>query len=275
MEFHNLPEDCIANILSFTTPRDACAMSLVSSTFRSAAKSNIVWERFLPSDYHTIIPSSLRFDSKKDLYLYLSHNSILIENGQKSFSLEKANGKKCYMLSARSLLICFGDTPLCFWGWGSLPESRFTEVVNLLCVRSFKIKGRINTCMLSTDTLYGAYLVFKSSSSGSYGFEYDPAMASIEISRGGDSKFQLVYLDASRSPSMKHFRILTQVVRRIQAPPPLAPSSAAALVGHTRDSIPHPVERIDGWWEIEIGDFFNKGGEENEVEMGVDQVHVV
>ncbi|KAK4485275.1 hypothetical protein RD792_007907 [Penstemon davidsonii] len=42
----SLPEDCIAVILSFTSPEDAC---------RAAA----LWERFLPSDYKNIIG---RFD---------------------------------------------------------------------------------------------------------------------------------------------------------------------------------------------------------------------
>ncbi|KAJ4957167.1 hypothetical protein NE237_013950 [Protea cynaroides] len=47
-----LPEGCISNILSLTSPSDACRSSVVSSVFRSAADSNSVWERFLPSDIH-------------------------------------------------------------------------------------------------------------------------------------------------------------------------------------------------------------------------------
>ncbi|KAK7258580.1 hypothetical protein RIF29_24161 [Crotalaria pallida] len=85
--------------------------------------SDAIWEKFLPSDYHNLVPTSLCFDSKKDLYIYLSHNTILIDDGQKSFVLEKAYGKKCYMLSARSLFIVYGDNPG-HWRWTSLPESR-------------------------------------------------------------------------------------------------------------------------------------------------------
>ena len=90
-EFENLPEGCIANVLSFTTPRDACALSLVSSAFRSAAQSDVVWERFLPSDYRSIISQSQSSDlslttltySKKDLYLHLCHKPLLIDSGKK------------------------------------------------------------------------------------------------------------------------------------------------------------------------------------------------
>ena len=50
-----LPEGCIANIVSFTTPKDACKAYVVSPIFRAAVESNVVWDRFLPSDYQAII----------------------------------------------------------------------------------------------------------------------------------------------------------------------------------------------------------------------------
>lgn len=155
-EFEHLPEGCIANIVSFTTPPDACVLSLVSSSFRSASVTDFVWERFLPSDYQAIIsqsskPSTLtNYSSKKDLYLHLCHNPLLIDAGKKvlqiksfflsiiihvylsligklinhqSFALDKLNGKICYMLSARSLSIVWGDTPR-YWRWTSVPAAR-------------------------------------------------------------------------------------------------------------------------------------------------------
>jgi hypothetical protein len=74
-EFNELPEGCIAAILSHTTPIDACRFSLISKTFCSAADSNAVWNRFLPSDPNFIdsiishSPSLANIPSKKDLYL--------------------------------------------------------------------------------------------------------------------------------------------------------------------------------------------------------------
>ena len=83
-----LPEGCIANIVSFTTPKDACRACAVSPIFRAAAESNAVWERFLPSDYQAIIArssssDSLNFCSKKQIYLSLSDNPILIDDNKK------------------------------------------------------------------------------------------------------------------------------------------------------------------------------------------------
>ena len=86
-----LPEGCIAKILSATSPADACRLSCLSPTFRSAAASDSVWGSFMPSDYQTILSgswpvadsSSLAFSSKKHMFFYLSHNPILIDQGKK------------------------------------------------------------------------------------------------------------------------------------------------------------------------------------------------
>lgn len=97
-EFQHLPEDCIANIISFTTPRDACVLSLVSSSFRSAAQSDVVWERFLPSDYELIISQSsqpLTYSSNKNLYQHLCQNPLLIDSGKKVLPRNSIN-KLCF-----------------------------------------------------------------------------------------------------------------------------------------------------------------------------------
>ncbi|BBG92325.1 hypothetical protein Prudu_000035, partial [Prunus dulcis] len=81
---------CISHIVSCTTPLDACRSSLVSSLFRIAADSDIVWERFLPQDYKEIISTSLNSLSKKDLYFHLCNHPIIIGNGnmgQEGFQL--------------------------------------------------------------------------------------------------------------------------------------------------------------------------------------------
>ncbi|CAJ2628723.1 unnamed protein product [Trifolium pratense] len=87
--FEELPEGCIAAILSRTTPLDAGRLSIVSKTFRSAANSDAVWNQFLPSDPHFIDSIILHSPSlanniptKKNLYLALSDHPIIIDNGK-------------------------------------------------------------------------------------------------------------------------------------------------------------------------------------------------
>lgn len=88
MEIGQLPEECISHIISFTSARDACRSSLVSPLFRSAADSDVVWEKFLPSDYKDFISQSVLIPEttlnamrKKRLYFHLCNNPITIGNG--------------------------------------------------------------------------------------------------------------------------------------------------------------------------------------------------
>ncbi|CAA7043792.1 unnamed protein product [Microthlaspi erraticum] len=132
--FDALPEECISNIISFTSPRDACVVASLSKTFGSAVDSDKVWEKFLPPDYHSLIhPPSRIFSSKKELYFSLCNDSLLIEDGQKSLWLDKASGKRCIMLAASKDEISWGNSPG-FWEWISIPESRFEKVPELLTI---------------------------------------------------------------------------------------------------------------------------------------------
>ena len=80
-----LPEDCVSTILFFTSPTDTFRSSMVSSTFRSAAESDFVWERFLPADYKDLVSrldSPLTYAAMKELF-YCLCNPILIDGGRK------------------------------------------------------------------------------------------------------------------------------------------------------------------------------------------------
>ncbi|KAK7285840.1 hypothetical protein RJT34_20622 [Clitoria ternatea] len=275
-EFEHLPEDCIANIISFTTPRDACILSLVSSTFRSAAESDVVWEKFLPSDYLSIISQSstpLSFSSKKHLYLQLCQNPLLIDAGEKSFALDKLNGKKCFMLSARSLFIVWGDTPR-YWRWSSVPSARFSEVATLIGVCWLEIRGWIKSQMLSPNTLYGAYLVFMQSGGGTYGFENQPVEVSVGVAGEGEGGRRTVYLEAAGTRRMGREQVVARRSRILNRRLLLDSFGDGDGDGDGNgDGNEYPKERGDGWWEIELGELLNGGGDENkEVEMGVYEV---
>ncbi|GLT87696.1 hypothetical protein SLE2022_057620 [Rubroshorea leprosula] len=90
--FEDLPNDCLALIISLTSPLDACRSSLVSKAFNSAAGSDALWVKFLPADYQNLVPASHSFSSLRSLYLSLCDHPVLIEDGKKSFSLDKRSG---------------------------------------------------------------------------------------------------------------------------------------------------------------------------------------
>lgn len=160
---------------------------------------------------------------------------------------------------------------------------RFDEVAELRSVCWLEIRGRMKTCMLSPDTLYGAYLVFRLWVN-SYGFLHQPVEVSVGIVGEGEPRRRTVYLDTSK-PGMTPFHRV--VARRYRVPHRMITrprfrvcdgyfEEHAAHVDVSRVGIDCPKERGDGWWEIELGDFFNGGGGgddcEREVEMGVYEV---
>ncbi|CAH9051972.1 unnamed protein product [Cuscuta europaea] len=260
-----LPVDCLSNILSLTTPKQACSLSLVASFFRSAATSGAVWERFLPPDHLEIISQSpntagfLTSLSKRDLYFRLCDFPVLVDGDTKSFSLEKKSGKKCYMIAARALNIVWMDTPG-YWQWISLPQSRFPEVAELLDVCWLEICGKINITLLSPNTNYAAYLVFVLQPR-SYGFHHKLVDASIDIIGGyyGQVEKQTVYLstqverEAHPLVAPREFiRVPTQRVRQENMNAVAGEEKAARL----------PKKRSDEWMEVELGEFFVTDGED-------------
>lgn len=104
-----LSDDCIEEIMALTSPLDVCHISLVSKSLRSAANSDSVWERFLPSDYQSIISASSTsvpdFASKKDLYVYLCHHPLLIDAGHKAIIINEQRGKIVIYSSKRKRVI--------------------------------------------------------------------------------------------------------------------------------------------------------------------------
>ncbi|CAA2968001.1 F-box PP2-B10-like [Olea europaea subsp. europaea] len=265
--FHVLPEGCIANTLSLTSPKDACRLSSVASMFRSAAESDAVWERFLPSDYRNIISRSIdgadsllsEFRSKKELYFHLCHVPLLIDGGTKSFSLDKETGKKCFMLAARDLLIVWGDTPQ-YWEWISVHESRFPEVAELIRVCWLEVRGKIKASMLSSGTRYSAYLVF-TTSPRFQGFDYEPAESLVGISKH-DGQKRTVCLD----PRGAVYRNLPFYHR---TPPLYRWRQSNMPIDRNTE---YPKSRADGWMEVELGEFLVEGKQDSDVEISLMEV---
>ncbi|KAL0792835.1 hypothetical protein Bca101_064212 [Brassica carinata] len=152
--FDDLPEDCVAYIISLTTPRNACVASSVSKTFRSTTESNSVWEKFLPK------PCSYSWVASFHVEEGALFHFVQQPCSNRKWTKEKASGKRCIMLSARQLAITWGNSPQ-YWQWISIPEARFKEVPELVTGCPFKINGALKAKILSPDTRYSAYVIYK------------------------------------------------------------------------------------------------------------------
>ncbi|KAI4971790.1 hypothetical protein ZWY2020_002704 [Hordeum vulgare] len=160
----DLPESCLAHVLALTSPRDACRCATVSPSFREAAESDAVWDRFLPPDYRAILLRCCSgrtppLSSKKDAYLWLSNGAVRVDEGDTAVWLAKESGAKCVALSARKLSLPWDDGEFS-WRWTPHPRSRFAEVAQLVHCTGLEIYGRLPAAALTPRTDYAAYLVF-------------------------------------------------------------------------------------------------------------------
>ncbi|XP_039157033.1 F-box protein PP2-B11-like isoform X3 [Eucalyptus grandis] len=264
VELGDLPPDCIALILSqvLATPVDAGRCATFSVAFRAASDSDAVWRNFLPHDLDLIVSTSSPppfgpSTRKKDVFLRLCTDPILIDSDRKSFALEKWSGKKCYMVGARDLSIVWGDTPSS-WRWSSFHVSRFPEVAELIRARWLEVHAKMETRLLSADTYYAAYFIFKFVH-GNYGFETQAVEVSISCGSAGEQCY--VYFDPDGRMRQQY-----QTVQ--ERSPHIFRDATAVRVLQAREK-KAPRDRGDGWKEINLGEFFVDDPPTGEVQISL------
>ncbi|XP_076925248.1 F-box protein PP2-B15-like [Bidens hawaiensis] len=259
-----LPADCIADILSRGTPRDVCKSAVVATVFRMAAESDVVWDKLLPPDYEDMISKSVSpvtYKSKKELFFKLS-TPLLIDRGLNiTISIDKATGKKCYMLSARELYIAWSANPL-FWCWKPVTRSRFAEIVELRMTSWLEVEGKINTRILSPNTMYRVYLIVQVAHHRAYGLDVVPCEVSVEVDELCSRGTVMLSHNACTKRSSEHVCDRNKVKEGSGS----RFEDAVSRVG---------CEREDGWLERELGEFYNEGMCEKEVKMSLREVNGV
>lgn len=155
------------------------------------------------------------------------------------FYIDKETGKKCYILGARELEIQWSNNPL-YWSWNTQPflKSRFEEVAELRTMWWLEIKGSINTKLLSSKTLYFAYLLVKFADRA-YGLNTHPSQATVQLNTVTSKR--KVYLHKEKGYK-------NQVI----------------INGDDEDD--------DSWVEIELGEFYVNDSRDGVVEMCLKEV---
>uniref|UniRef100_A0A804ITS5 F-box domain-containing protein n=1 Tax=Musa acuminata subsp. malaccensis TaxID=214687 RepID=A0A804ITS5_MUSAM len=267
-----LPELCVAHVISLTSPRVACRLSAVSTTFRAAATSDTVWDCFLPSDWQSLVSRAVHpvefssFSSKRDIFFHLC-DPILIDDGKMSFSVDRSSGAKCYILSARELSITWADAPW-YWRWRCLPESRFAEVAELTSVCWLEIRGKIESRMLSRKTAYAAYLIYDTANYA-FGLNHPSQEASVKV--GVHSSTKLVCLQPTDMLSRRHAQRASALCYRKEAEEVDGDSKEAEEVDESAEEVEEvdgaPQARNDDWMELELGEFYIDEGDDGEVKI--------
>ncbi|XP_044955817.1 F-box protein PP2-B10-like [Hordeum vulgare subsp. vulgare] len=257
-EIARLPEELVSAALARTSPRDACRAAAVSQAFRAAADSDDVWAGFLPPGGLPPLadgepPGPAPPSSKKELFLRLSAGPALLQDRLVSVWLDRETGAKCYMLSARNLFIVWGDTPE-YWSWIPLEDSRFSEGAELLDVCWLEIHGKIHSKMLSQDTTYAAYLVFKMADNF-YGLNFPVQEAS--VSSGATNLTRKVCIQAGHRDNNNYDSDDDD------------DDDDDEYDVYLKENVTFPQKRVDGWLELELGEFLSEGGDDGEVSISL------
>ncbi|KAD5960444.1 hypothetical protein E3N88_11916 [Mikania micrantha] len=137
------------------------------------------------------------------------------------------------MVGARGLSIAWGNDTR-YWKWKHIPESRFAEVAILKSVWWLDIHGKIASVMLSPNTLYGTYLVYRISNQ-SWGL-------------------------SSPGKTLVSFREVRNEISNV-------------CLQHPMERVALRNDGWSGWMEIELGEFYYDDGDESEIEMKFQEHH--
>ncbi|PWA93805.1 protein kinase-like domain, Phloem protein 2-like protein [Artemisia annua] len=201
----------------------------------SDSESDPYWEQKFPNDYEEILnlsKDSLRWTMKKELYS-IFRRGFLIDNGQQWLSVDK-HGKKCLMLSAKATWV-IDDKNSAF---ESSHESRFGEVLVITAGDEFELVNEIKPEVLSADTTYASYFVYKLPQDQST-FEY-PLKLNTKNGYSWDAWF--VYLVSPPG---------TPIIK-----PKFDENSYNPLNRHKLNALPR--QRSDGWMEVKVREFQTK-----------------
>ncbi|KAF7074293.1 hypothetical protein CFC21_079191 [Triticum aestivum] len=188
--------------------------------------------------------------------------------------LDRATGAKCFLISARALHISRGETPAS-WQWIHLRSDemqgneRFSEAVRLRKVSWLEICAKMQCRMLSQNSAYATYMVFKLADSGFNKLDYPFQVASVGIGWYRSTRKVCLqgYMEVGDDGvTRKH-------IWRSSWEENWRPCKRSRVTGaiHLKDKIVLPWRRADCWMEVELGEFYNEEGGDGEVSVGLMQ----
>ncbi|BAT75951.1 hypothetical protein LR48_Vigan01g223300 [Vigna angularis] len=140
-----LPESCVAEIMTYMNPPEICKLATLNRAFRGASSADFVWESKLPSNYSVLLrrifddfPSHL---GKRGIYARLCRLNSL-DDGTKKVWLDRSTGKLCLCVSAKGLSIT-GIDDRRYWNHIPTEESRFNSVAYLQQIWWFEVDGDV------------------------------------------------------------------------------------------------------------------------------------
>lgn len=114
----DIPESCVALVLSYLEPPEICKLARIDRAFRAASSADFIWDSKLPSNYRYILEDLLGFSAagmrKRDIFSMLSR-PISFDGGTKV-----CTSTACSSLTLASLSVFLPIQMYIFWVAGCL-----------------------------------------------------------------------------------------------------------------------------------------------------------
>lgn len=139
----DIPESCVALVLSYMEPPEICKLARIDRAFRAASSADFIWEPKLPSNYRYILEDLLGFSAagmpKRDIFSMLCR-PISFDGGTKDVWIDKTYGGVCLAISAKGMRIT-GIDDRRYWNHIPTEESRFQTVAYLQQIWWLEVDG--------------------------------------------------------------------------------------------------------------------------------------
>ncbi|KAL2527241.1 F-box protein PP2-A13 [Abeliophyllum distichum] len=142
----DLPESCIALILSCLNPSEICNLACLNKAFYQASLADVVWESKLPENHQILVKKLFSEDessqglSMKEIFSRLCR-PIRFSGDTKEIWLEKSRGI-CVAISWKGLKIT-GIDDRRYWTHISTHESRFHTIAYLQQMWWLEVEGHL------------------------------------------------------------------------------------------------------------------------------------
>ncbi|PWA70261.1 F-box domain, cyclin-like protein [Artemisia annua] len=139
----DMPESCVALILSYLEPVDICRLARINRAFRAASTADFIWASKLPSNYRNLAGSLFVTEKlgEKEIFARLSRG-VSFDSGNKEFWLDKTTRGVCVSISSKALTIT-GIDDRRYWNHIPSDESRYRTVAYLKQIWWVEVHGDV------------------------------------------------------------------------------------------------------------------------------------
>ncbi|CAI9092169.1 OLC1v1027348C2 [Oldenlandia corymbosa var. corymbosa] len=164
----DLPESCVALILSYLEPLEICRLASVNRNFRQASSADCVWEQKLPQNYKILVTKFFQSsrsiihdlhqaddDAHDEVQVLISTNKLAKKdiyaglccptrfNGDTmEVWMDKVGGGLCVAISWKGLKIT-GISDRRYWNFISTDDSRFEKIAYLKQIWWLEVEGNL------------------------------------------------------------------------------------------------------------------------------------